>query len=147
MLFNRSKYYQSIDDCTAFVFNEVLSKGNIQALLISGKYNEKEAFQAWEKIISQFIDVFGIPENYKEYLRKKLSAIKMYERAFVKGQRGYEIHGQLIEAEAKKMMNLGGGQKFEVLVAQISKGMGFIIDPSKVSVRQFHSYVSLLQKK
>lgn len=147
MLFSRSKYYQSIDDCTAFAFNEALSKGKIESLCVAGKCKEKEAFKAWEKIISQYIDVFGIPEGYKEYLRKKLSAVKMYERAFVKGQKGYEIHGQLMEAEANKMMNIGTGQKFELLTAQVSKGMGFIVDPSKVTVRQFYGYVNLLQKK
>lgn len=137
------KYYNSIYNCSIHAFNEVLDKQNLKAIHLNGKYNEKEALKSWKNIMKEFIDVFGIPVNYKQYLRKQIQAIKLYDKSIKTGNRSLVTLAQLREKEGELEIKSIDSEPFLKNLARISKYMGFKINPKETTVAEFYGYIEL----
>lgn len=142
-------YIDNIDDCNALLFFQICSgEKEYTSLYVKGFKNEKKALKAWINLYDEYIKNFGIPETYSEYLKKRIKANKVWIDVLVKNKTSRRRKAEILESEASQMMKQDetNSNNIGVLSANISKQFGFNVDPSKVSVRQFYSYLKTLEE-
>lgn len=134
------KYYDSIYNCPIGIFDRIVKSRDYSLLLISGKKKRKFDFEnVWEKIYDQFIEKFGLSEKFKDYIRYKLEALKLYKLAYLNGQRDKIPMAQVRMIQANE--SLGEYESdLNRIAFQIAKHIGRI-DTNVVSVDEFYSYL------
>lgn len=140
----RGKYYTSIHSCPVSIWQEVTKTGKLSNLHIGGWYRASKAAKAWSKIYNEYLAEFGLPETYKTYLNDMGRAAWEYGKA-VNGEPWLMPIAQIREAQAKAHVSGLPPTKFSKVLADVSKGMGFQIDPARTTVAQFFGYVKSLQ--
>jgi len=138
------KYYTSIHSCPVSVWQDVTKTGDLSKLRRGGWYRQKKAKAAWAKIYNEYLAEFGLPNAYKTYLQEMGRAAWEYGKA-VNGEPWLMPIAQIREAQAKGHISGLPPTKFSKVLADVSKGMGFQIDPEKTTVAQFFGYVKSLQ--
>jgi len=97
--------------------------------------------KAFARVFDEADQAFGIADNYREYLTKKVIACKLYAQA-VQGKRWLYTQARVRDAEADAVLYSGGkDEQFEVICARLTKKMGVRVDPGTVSVADFYSYL------
>jgi hypothetical protein len=117
-----------------------MTGGELNKLLIKGRFKNAKALDNWKKIFDQYISEFGLPESYKTYLEKMTKAAEYWAKSI--DDKFNKNLAKIKEAEARKALNQDGGATFNELVANVSKKMGFRVAPHEVTVREFYSYVN-----
>jgi len=102
---------------------------------------QKRRVKAFARVFDEADQAFGIADNYREYLTKKVLACKLYAQA-VQGKRWLYTQARVRDAEADAVLYSGGkDEQFEVICARLTKKMGVRVDPGAVSVADFYSYL------
>jgi len=146
--------YNSIDNITCTIFDSVMDKRDYSLLFknkmlykILNKLFKKMLdiflFKTWEKIHDEFIDTFGISEQYKRYMDLMNDALEHYNNVYNEGKRHELVFAQIKEYEAEKCLK--GVKKNENIYSQIARFTGFRINPSTITVREFYNYVKEAQ--
>lgn len=141
----KSKYYTDIDVCPVGIFQKVMDTGELIHICYDGKPNPKKAYHHWVNIFDQYIDTFGMPSNYISYLKKMVIALDFYSKAYCDNRK--DLITMAIVKEREALMDLGDNEKkedFSLIVANVSKFLGFAVDPMQTSVRQFYGYLKLM---
>jgi hypothetical protein len=146
-ILKKSKYAKTLDNCTAYAFNQAIRESDYSGLLVSGKFNESKAIEAWEEILSEYFKVFGIPKGYKNYLQKRFQALSYYDKAYNKGRKAYLIQARIAEKQALDMLGVGASASIGELAVRASKYMGFKVDPKVESVRYFYGIIEEMNKE
>lgn len=119
-------------------------KGDFKHLHKSGLYDEGAAFKAWERLYNQYIEQFGVPEQYQRYLQLMVRACKLYNESYNGNKRWKVLKARITENEAKKMLE-GEVENINVTAAKLSKHFGYQIDVTKTSVAQFYAYIEMIK--
>ncbi len=135
--------YKSIKDLPIAVFQEILETGNLSLL---GHGTAKELEAAWATIFDEFIQHFGLSDGYKSYMRHQQKAVELYAKAYTKNQLWLLAVAKVEEAKAKDALSGGEGGGFALAVAQVSKAMGFRVDPKNTTTFEFYSYIKLIEE-
>jgi hypothetical protein len=146
-IFKTAKYYDSIDNCPIGIFQKVLSGGDSSMLCYEGKPNKVKQHNAWELIFNEYVKEFGLPEQYTRYLAMMVRVINLYDIAYNQNKRSNITKAKILELKANLELNNDAKISFSVTLAQVSKEMGFKLDQNTTTVREFYSYVSLLNQK
>lgn len=144
-LYFQGRYFDSIHNCPVLTWNRVTTTGDLREIHRGGRYNEKAARKNWIAIYDEYIKEFGIPEEYKRYLRDMAWACADYAEAY-NGKKWKLPIAQMREAQAKAAFGEAPAAKFSEVVARVSRAVGFAIDPSRVTVAQFFGYVKSLKE-
>ena len=137
------KYYNSIDNCPALLFFQISEgKKDVTALCKKGLADEHEAIKAWDSIYSEFINEFGVSQEYKHYIRLKSELCEMIEQ-LIDGAKWMKMPIQIKKTDIANLENslFKSDSNFNKTIAMLSKKMGFAIDPSKLTLRMFYSYI------
>jgi hypothetical protein len=70
---------------------------------------------------------------------------KYYKQAYLEGKMWLLSVAEVERRKAMEYVSDKKGASFASVVAQVSKGMGFRVDPNSTSVLEFYSYVKLLE--
>ena len=100
---------------------------------------------AWRMCCESFVNEFGVTEEYKEYVKARVSELREWQRVF-----GGELHRIPIarnKAKAVDAMTSADPQPMRQILAAVSKEMGFRIDPRTTTVVEFFGYVDYLTEK
>ena len=100
---------------------------------------------AWRRCCESFVKEFGVTQEYKEYVKARVSELREWQRVF-RGER-HRIPIARNKAKAVAAMMAADPQPMRQIVAAVSKEMGFRIDPRKTTVAEFFGYVDYLTKK
>lgn len=119
-------------------------QGDIKFVSRTGYYTEKKLRRAWASLFDQYIAVHGLPDSYRDYVKKMTKAIGFYEQAY-SGKKWQVVKARVLEAEAEQILNGGSGESIETTCARISKYMGFPVRATECSVTEFYSYVAILR--
>ena len=153
MIFKKKvKYYNSIDEIPIWNYWKFSETDDFKYLVICDdtsrqvKFKESKALKAWDNMTSQYIDFFGVNNTYKEIL--------MLNREIILNEYIWEARREPISKvyarEAKKQLeslenNLINSNPQDQ-VFYIEKEMGFRVDIKQMSVKEFYSYVSNINK-
>ena len=135
------RYYQSIRECPILAWQEVSGKGDLKALHLGGWYRESKAFEAYEKMNAEFVEEFGIPASYQQYLREMGRAAWELSKAY-NGEIWLRPIAKSREAQAQSLFEAIPKADFKKTLSQVSREMGFRVDPKQVSVFEFYGYVN-----
>ena len=132
--------YKSIDTLPIYNYNKIIETGDFK------KYGVNN-FDDWQIIEREFFEQIGYSEKYFEILRIKTDIVITKANYYKSNNNALKT---LIEIKKAKLMQTIGeqvGGDFDLMIAQISKFMGFRIDIKKVSVKEFYSYIKLAEKQ
>tara|TARA_R110001632_G_scaffold215405_1_gene342531 strand:- start:630 stop:1034 length:405 start_codon:yes stop_codon:yes gene_type:complete len=132
--------YKSIDTLPIYNYNKIIETGDFE------KYGVNNV-DDWQIIEREFFEQIGYSEKYFEILRIKTDIVMTKANYYKSNNNALKT---LIEIKKAKLMQTIGeqvGGDFDLMIAQISKFMGFRIDIKKVSVKEFYSYIKLAEKQ
>lgn len=93
--------------------------------------------------MNEYINVYGLPENYKDYLEKMKEAAEYYDQVYNGNMRWQLVRARIAEAEAQKIISTGGSEEIELTTARLSKYLGFRLNLQEMTVSEFFSYIEL----
>ena len=99
----------------------------------------------WSRVYDQYIDRFGMNDDFISYLMKQREISIMKIDRWLNDDRSLETLIDVAELELKEITENGGSDFFETKSA-MEKELGFMIDVKKCSVTEFYSYIRLLNK-
>ena len=144
-----NKFYKDIDEMPIYNFEMINKTGNLQ-YLAKRDYKkvkvDKSLEVIWENIYNEYLQEFGINENFVMYLKYKLEAIKYYNNAYNKGLRHEINFAKLAEKNAEELINDGSDISVGDIASVMAKNMGFRINIKEISVREFYNNIKLMQK-
>ena len=150
--FLKVKFYDSIENIPMWNYWKIEETSDLKYLAIGKNYENQffydklKASNAWTKVNGSYLDVFGVSEHYRDVLMLKRD-IALNEYAW---ERNREPIARVYAREAKKELeNLelnSLNEKPQDQVFFIEKEMGFKVDPKKISLKDFYSYVNNINK-
>lgn len=132
----------NIDEFPVGLFHKILQTGDLGLL---GGVRVKYREDAWANLFDGYIKSCGLSETYKQYLELKSEAIDYYFKSFINGDKHFETMAEVKERQAEAIAAENQSADFDTLAASVSKFMGFRIDTMEVSIKEFYSYVELMQ--
>ena len=141
-----SKYYNSIDSCPILLFIKISeNKKTVLELCFDGKSEEAEAKQAWEQLYDEYVQEFGVSTEYKHYVTKKCYLCALQVRLKLHGESWVKplILITLAEIQDLEKQFSNNGGDFNEILGKLAKKMGFAINPSKTTIREFYSYLKV----
>ena len=97
--------------------------------------------------MDEYIARFGFSEEFIDIIRKHKEIASYVARRLHTGDNTLIAFQQIAELELENMTKANKAGDFFELKATIETQMGFIIDPMRVSVGEFYSYITLIRKK
>ena len=135
------KYYDSINNLPMYNFDVINNTGDFSYLLIEKVNINLE--NVWAKIYNEYIEEFGIPENYKTYIFLQIEALNIYQKAYSENKKHLLTLAEVKDKES--ITYLSENVKLSETSAILSKYMGYRINPAEISVKEFMSYIKLAE--
>ena len=133
-----SKVWATIEQMPIYNWMKVLETSDLKWLFISGKGRViKKTAEHWLELQQQYIDEFGLDENYKLQL-KLMEKLKNLNCDFViTGERHYLNVIKMVEIDLEQK-NSQKVIKFFEMLDHVEKYKGYEIDPHKTSVLKYY---------
>lgn len=135
--------YQNIDELPVWNFDMVNKTGDFKYLSKDLNVKVTPDFEnVWEKIFNEFIEEFGIDDNFRMVLKYQLEACKNRMNAYCNGKKHELTFANLNEIKAEQLMK-GSDITLGKVAAHLSQKMGFRVNIREVSVREFYNYLKI----
>lgn len=140
------KYYDSINNLPIQVWFDIHKNSDYSKLVINSvKMNDAlliKLSNVWFKIYDQFMEEFGLSDEYMANLRTKVQLAKYQAELILTGQRHFRT---LIKIEKEKIRLDKAAPvdpiKLDAACAKMSKFYGFHLNSNKLTVSQYYSYI------
>lgn len=148
--------YETIEDLPLFRWRKINETNELDFLIVKSGAKANNKLKRllpvlWDKIYSEFLDTFGINEDFKNIMELRRDILVLKMEIAVSGDRFILNHIRIAEREIEALQvdnNDGSGNSnFVQAKAMISKFMGFPIDEKTTSVKDFYSYKELYLKE
>jgi len=125
-----------------------LHEKNDYKQLLKGRKRKvtKHAEQVATKLQNEFIDVFGIDENYASYLRKQIEIELLKIKIAKTGDRSHEVFINMLEIELEDVTKKEESKSLNGNTIAIEKFMGFKLIAKEVTVYEYYSYIKAIEK-
>lgn len=141
------KHYTSIDDLPQYNWRMISEKNDLSFLLINKhqKFDKVKIGKVFEQIKDEYIDTFGINENYKKILelRKDIACLGL-EMAST-GNRVIKNWIRISQLELDNLLSTSNKSKPYETTVRLSKHMGFAINERTISVREYAEMVEVMR--
>ena len=147
----RLECFRTIDELPIKVWFDVHKTGDYR-LLIKGEIPEVDAkqfhelFEAWEEIYNQYIEIFGLSEEFLEDLNNQIELANYRAEFIISGDRYFRT---LIKVHEERMSHDKKGNEkeieLEILLAKMSKYYGFKLESKELTVVQYYSYLETVK--
>tara|TARA_R110000796_G_scaffold78436_1_gene174878 strand:+ start:139 stop:612 length:474 start_codon:yes stop_codon:yes gene_type:complete len=140
-------FYKSIDELPIKVWFDVHKTGDYRLLLKEIKTINANDFQtlfdAWEFIYNQYIDMFGLSEEFLEDLNNQIELANYKAEFVISGNRYYRTLIRVKEDQIKNDSKIDNKPiELEMLLARMSKYYGFKLESKELTVAQYYSYLN-----
>lgn len=147
----RGRYYKSIDEMPIYNWFRLQETNDIKFVMKCKKALSKKQFAEIEKAVkdmqAEYIDVFGINDQYKNYL-ELIRSIRILE--IERAVTGDKIKTTFIEIKKVELNNLlkqmQGGQ-INTVTVHAEKYMGFKLNLKELSVREFYTIIEEMKRE
>jgi len=143
-------YYNSITELPIYNFDVLCKTGDFTYLLKDGNDKlptELDEVKLWSDIYNEFLDTFGLSDNFKKYLKYRHKATQLYKEAYVDGKKHKITFAKLADLKAIDAIKESNEGDLSRTSASLSKFYGFRINPLEISVKEYYSYVYQAQKE
>ena len=137
------------------IFNwwQVNSAGDLSFVLVERpkkKLNKKQLIaldKYWKIIFDNYISVFGFSEDFIRQLEKKKQIAMLKLQMIISDDLSIQTDIDLAYIELLQLIDQTSGQSdFYETKTSMERNLGFILDPKKITVREFYSYIKNLKK-
>lgn len=139
--FGLTKLYTSISNLPMVAWNKLHETGNLAHLIKKGAASRGRLNEVWDKIQNEFLDRFGLTDDYRKYMELKLRYIKLTAKYMQTLDRDIEMQLTLLEIDIKdkeaSMASKGIG--FNEGYGWLTKQIGSYLPLNKVSVEEYYS--------
>ena len=95
---------------------------------------------------NECIDTFGLDNNYKEYLNKKIDIELLKIKISLTGDKSHQIFIDIMEIDLARLSSQEKEKDLNQNTIAIEKYMGFSLDTKKITVFQYYSYIKSIEK-
>jgi len=142
-------YFNSIEDLPIWNWWRIAESGNL-IYLHKGNYDKEdytyEAYLLWNKLQNEYLDEFGITDEFRQILELKKKWIEKKADYLLTGERFKLTEIDIIEAEMSETMNTKVATKKEATIIMLEQKLGFALDEKKLSVKRYYNYINHFSK-
>lgn len=106
---------------------------------MSGKYNQRKAHKAWVKMFNQYLQEFGNPKEYVNYIELKVQAMNMYDQAINENQSFKYTLAKIKSKEADALLSISEPEKLSVVLFDLHKRHGVRMTAKTTTVAEYYS--------
>ena len=155
LLFWRKQHldtYLGIKDLTLNLWWEIHETGDVSLLIKNPFKLTKDVVDScsdiWDDIRQQHIDAFGMPEEYKDYLRKLADVAIAKLQYAISDDRTDKMFAKIAQLELDDIISQPKQSNQEAMsIIELSLDMRYPIDPQTTTVEKYYGLVKLAQKK
>ena len=145
-------YFNSIDNLPIWNWWKIAESGNLIYLQKLEDYDGKEdytmkAFELWNKLQDEYLDEFGITDEFRQMLTLKKKWIKAKTDFLVTGERFKLTEIDIIEAQISETMTTKVNVKKEDSMIMLEQKLSFPLDEKKLSVKKYYNYINHFSKQ
>jgi hypothetical protein len=109
---------------------------------------EEEDSKQWEKLQNQYLDRFGLPEDYQKYLRLQVNKAKAQFEYVITGKR-FELNKiTAIDLKINALTNKNSEEiSIQKMLNHLSKMQGYTLTQYNTTVSQYFELIDTLQKQ
>lgn len=147
-LITLERYYESIDE----MFLNAWIKCNNEDLRYTRRTldngTEQEDIKQWEKLQNQYLERFGLPEDYQKYLRLQVNKAKSQLEYVITGKR-FELNKiTAIDFKINALTNKNSEEiSIQKMLNHLSKMQGYTLTQYNTTVSQYFELIDTLQKQ
>ena len=147
----KKDYFNSIDNLPIWNWWKIAESGNLIYLQKLEDYDGKEdytmkAFELWNKLQDEYLDEFGITDEFRQMLTLKKKWIKAKTDYLVTGERFKLTEIDIIEAQISETMTTKVNVKKEDSIIMLEQKLSFPLDEKKLSVKKYYNYINHFSK-
>lgn len=112
------------------------------------KGTEEEDSKQWEKLQNQYLERFGLPEDYQKYLRLQVNKAKVQLEYVITGKR-FELNKiTAIDFKINALTNKNSEEiSIQKMLNHLSKMQGYTLTQYNTTVSQYFELIDTLQKQ
>lgn len=109
--------------------------------------NNEETAALWMDLYQQYIDEFGVNDNFKRYMQKKQQLAAKIAEYIASGDKFKLNKINILEIDIKGMVDEKEPQKFYDVIATLDEFFNRDIDPKVLTVQKYYSYIKRIENK
>jgi len=150
-MFWKAELHTTLDTLPIGTLYDCIDMGNYKSLIIKGKASQKKLKEVWKKLYDDYLKLFGVPEQFKRYVRLKARAARLWSDVYLKGQKWKTVLARVADFEAEQ--EIGQIKDDQSTIDEVLIGMAqmlelrYPLEKDKVTVTQFYGYKKLIEKR
>ena len=141
------KYYLSIEELPVWNWWKLHEKNDFKQLLKgSNDKIDERVVDVVKELQNEFIETFGIDENYANYLRKQIQIELLKIKILKTGDWIYENDVDILQIELEELTSKEQDKGMNTATISVEKWMGFKLDIKKISTFEYYSYIKAIEK-
>lgn len=140
------KYYTSIDELPIWNWWQVSETGDLKYLCKDG-FEEAPSVDVWTKIHDEYLESYGLNDEFKKLLRLKKDWILKQSKFIVEGDAFSSTLADITEHKINDIINSGSKMSKEDVIIFLEEKLGREIDPKKLTVKKYNDYLKYYSKK
>ena len=147
----KKDYFDSIEDLPIWNWWKIADSGNLIYMQKLDYYDKEDysikAFELWNKVQNEYLEVFGITDEFRQVLALKKKWIKTKTDYLLTGERFKLTEIDIIDAQIKDTTaNKIDVDKEDTLIV-LEQKLNRELDPKKVSVKKYFKYINHFSKQ
>jgi predicted Mrr-cat superfamily restriction endonuclease len=146
----RKEYFNNIDELPIWNWWKVAETSNLIYLQKNVDYTKEDytikAFNLWNDLQNQYLNEFGITEEFRQILALKKRWIAKKSDYIITGNRFNLTEIDIIEAEISETMNDKIKVDKEDTIIVLEQKLSFPLDEKKLSVKKYYNYINHFSK-
>lgn len=143
---NYEKVYKSIDELPVKKWFAIHKDGDFTHIAKSEKDKKairkwKELPILWEKIYNEYIQRFGLPDEFISMMKLKNDIAIMQADLIITGKKHFKTLIEIKKQELKKDSGIEKPKELDSILAIVSKWYGFHVNSNKITVSQYYAYI------
>lgn len=146
----KNDYFDSIENLPLWNWWKIADTDNLIYLYKRDVYEGEDwsLSAEWDGIISEFIDEYGLSNEYQEVLSLKKQWIDKRSEYLLNGMdRFLMFESELIEIDIKEAMRVKIKGKKEDTLIMLEEKLKREIDPKKITVKKCFDYINYYSRK
>jgi len=147
----KKDYFNSIEDLPIWNWWRIADTGNLIYLkkleYYEGNDYSNYAFDLWNKLQNEYLDEFGITDEFRQMLELKKKWIDIKTDYLITGVRFKLTEIDMIEAEINENMTVKINVDKDDTLIMLEQKLGRELNPKTISVKKYFKYINHFSKQ
>lgn len=148
---NKIDYYQSIDELPIYNWHKINQTNELEWLLrkkvLISDHQKKILSNILDRMLSEFIDTFGIPEKMREILDLKSEIFILRCQMALENNKFLQNFIDIAEWKLKQIIADDQTQSTTQVKVYVEKYLGFRLNERETTVKEFYEYIEAIKNQ